>query len=87
MGVVEGAVAEHREEHVGSSPREAEEGLGVMLSLSDLLLVVGPRDQVGQGRKRGQEEGPFELLVFPARGLFAAEGNGGSAATPRRTSS
>lgn len=68
MGFVKGAVAERREEHVGSSSCEAEESLGVVLALADLLVVVGPGDRVGQGRERGEEESPFELLVsFPGR--------------------
>lgn len=41
LGVVEGAVAEHREEHVGSASCEADEGSGVVFALADLLVVVG----------------------------------------------
>ncbi|PNG94589.1 hypothetical protein SMF913_10614 [Streptomyces malaysiensis] len=33
--LVDGAIAEHREEHVGPASGEAEEGLGVVLSLGD----------------------------------------------------
>ncbi|MFJ4866692.1 hypothetical protein, partial [Streptomyces sp. NPDC088748] len=29
----------------------------------DLLVVVGPGGRVTQGGERGEEEGPFELLV------------------------
>lgn len=49
--LVEGAVAEHRKEHVGSSSGEAEKGLGVVLALLDLLVVVGAGGGVGQGRR------------------------------------
>ncbi|GGO51287.1 hypothetical protein GCM10012287_32960 [Streptomyces daqingensis] len=52
LGVEEGAVAEHRDEQVGSSSREAEEGLGVVLSMGDLLVVVGPGGRFGQRRER-----------------------------------
>ena len=72
--MVEGAVAEHREEHVGSASGEAEESLGVVLSLGDLLVVVGPGCRVAQGGERGEEEGSFELLVSSPGGLFAADG-------------
>lgn len=41
LRLVEGAVAEHGEEDVGPAPGEAEEGLGVVLALADLLVVVG----------------------------------------------
>lgn len=72
-GFVEGVVAEHGEEHVGSSPREAEECLGLVLSLSDFLVVVGPGSRVGRHRERGQEEGPFELLASTSGRLFAPD--------------
>lgn len=42
MRFVEGAVAEHGEEHIGPAPGEAEQSLGVVLALADLLVVVGP---------------------------------------------
>ena len=71
--MIEGAVAEHGEENIGSAAGEAEEGLGVVFALLDLLVVVGAGGGVGQGGERGEEEGPFELLV-PASGLlFAAD--------------
>lgn len=50
---VEGAVAEHGEQDVGSSSGEAEQGLGVVFALADLLVVVGPRCRVSQG---GEEQ-------------------------------
>lgn len=40
---VEGAVAEHGEGDVRPSSGEAEQGLCVVLSLDDLLVIVGPR--------------------------------------------
>jgi hypothetical protein len=52
---VEGPVAEHCEEGVGSAAGEAEEGLGVVLALGDSLVVVGLG---GRGGERGVEEGP-----------------------------
>lgn len=35
--------------------------------------VVGPGGRVSQGGKRGEEEGPFELLVSPPAWLFASD--------------
>lgn len=65
---VEGAVAEHRAQHVGSSSGEAEQGLGVVLALDDLLVVVGRRGRVAQGGERGEADSPFELLVSSPEG-------------------
>ncbi len=62
VGFIEGA-AKHREEDVGSSSGEVEEGLGVVLALADLLVVAGAGGRVAQGGERGGEEGPVELLV------------------------
>lgn len=72
-GFVEGSVAEYREEDVGSSSGEAEAGLGVVLSLGDLFVVVGPRSWIGQSGERGQEEGPLELFVSSPGVLFAPD--------------
>src|SRR4051812_6455007 len=38
---IEGAVAEHREQHVGPASGEAEQGLGVVLALGDVRSVRG----------------------------------------------
>lgn len=46
---VEGAVAEHCEEDVGLASGEAEQGLGVVLALGDLLVVAGPGGRVTEG--------------------------------------
>lgn len=54
---------EHGEEYVRPSSGEVEQGLRVVLSLGDLLVVVGPRCRGAQGSERGEEERPFELLV------------------------
>jgi hypothetical protein len=64
---------EHREEDVCPAPGEAEQGLGVVLALGDLLVVGGPRCRVAQGGEGGEEEGTFELLVSSPGGLFAAD--------------
>jgi hypothetical protein len=69
----EGAIAEHREEYVGAASGKAERSLGVVLSLGALLVVVGPRCGVARSGERGEEEGPFELLVSLPGGLFAAD--------------
>jgi hypothetical protein len=76
--LVEGAVAEHREEHVGSASGEVEDGLGVMFSLGDLLVVVGAGGRVGQRGECREEEGSLELLVSSARRLFATDGRPGT---------
>lgn len=54
----------------------AEDGLGVVLSLSELLVVVGAGGGIGQGGERGEEEGPFGLLVSSPGGLFTADRGG-----------
>lgn len=43
------SVPKQGEEHVGPSSCEAEQGLDVVFSLADLLVVVGPEGRVGQG--------------------------------------
>jgi hypothetical protein len=65
LGVVEGAVAEHREQDVGPAAGEAEQSLGVVLSLGDLFVVVGSGGGVAQGGESGEEESSLELLVSP----------------------
>ncbi|WP_405692474.1 hypothetical protein [Streptomyces sp. NBC_00057] len=54
MGFVEGAVAEHREQHVGSASGEAEEGLGhgaPCVNCFRLLLGAArlPREEAADG--------------------------------------
>lgn len=57
---------EHGEEDIGSASGEAEQGLGVVLALGDLLVVVGPGGRVAQGGERGEEEARLSCL-FPLR--------------------
>ncbi|GAA1543946.1 hypothetical protein GCM10009730_61290 [Streptomyces albidochromogenes] len=73
LGFVEGSVAEHGEEDIGSAAGEAKKSLGVVFALADLLVVVSPGCRVTQGGEGGEEEGSFELLVPSPGRLFAAD--------------
>ncbi|MFF3013782.1 hypothetical protein [Streptomyces sp. NPDC057939] len=53
-GFLAGAVAEHREDDVGTARSEAEQSLSVVVPSGDLLVVVGPRCEVAEGRERGE---------------------------------
>lgn len=82
---VEGAVAEHCEEHAGALSGEAEEGLCVGLSPGSAAVVVGAGDGVVQGGERGEEHGSLELPVAASGGVLALDrgsrrlGRGGEA--------
>jgi hypothetical protein len=63
VGLIEGAVAEHREEDVAASSGESDEGLVVAFALGYRAVVIGAGDRVAQRRERGEEQRPFEELV------------------------
>jgi hypothetical protein len=73
VGLEEGAVAERREEHVGTAGGKTRRGV-LVPSLLDLLpLAAGPGCRVGQRGERGGEEGPFEVSAASVGGAVAED--------------
>lgn len=54
-----------------------------MLSLGDLVVVVGPRCRIAQGGESGEERSPFELLICPPGRLFTADRGARTPGRPR----
>lgn len=57
--LVEGAVAEHGEQDVGSASGEGDEGLVVSFALGHLAVVAGAGFGVAERRECGEEHRPF----------------------------
>lgn len=70
---VEGAVAEHREEHADPLSGEAEESLCVGLSAGSAAVVVGAGGGVVQGGERGEKHRAFELPVSASGCVLAVD--------------
>lgn len=75
---VEGAVAEHGEEHVDPLSGQAEKRLSVGLPAGSAFVVVGAETGSCRGGERGQEHRAFELAVPASWCVFAVDrGPGG----------
>jgi RND family efflux transporter MFP subunit len=72
--LVEGAVAQHGEQHVAASSGKGNERLIVALALLDFARVIVPRDWISQGSKGREEERFLEYLVAPPGRAFATDG-------------
>jgi len=78
LSLCRGCRAKHRVEDVPASSGEADEGGVVFLALGSFAVVVGPGCGVVQRGERGEEHGPFELLVAGPAGVLAVDRSAGS---------
>src|SRR5215218_7141634 len=63
-GLEGGPVAQHRPQDVDPPSRQRDQGLGVLLALTSLAVVEGPRVRRGAQAGKGRlVEDPFEDLV------------------------
>ena len=77
-GVVEGTVAEHREEHVTAAPGQGDQGLVVSFALGPFPVVVGPGEWVLERRECGEGGRPLRGLVALLGGVIAMDRSPGT---------
>lgn len=77
--MVQGAIAQHRVEHIRAAACQSDQGLVMALALGSLAVAVRPRGRMLQRSEGREEQGPLQALVAPAGHVLTVDRGPGTA--------